>query len=238
MNRKEYMDRLEQLLLILPEEEREEALQYYTDYFDDAGIENEDRVIQELGSPEEVSAKIRAGFSEEYAEYSEQGFEDSRFQLKNKIILDPNSAEGEWEEIPKEEDRQQKRARKPDTNMGKMILLILILLAFSPLIMSGGITILAILFGLAVAVLAILFAVGVSGFAVIFAGGAIIVAGIAKMFVTPAVGILAVGIGCILFAIGILLSWVMISLVIKVIPGFIRGLVNLLGKPFRKAGVR
>ena len=35
MNRKEYMDRLEQLLLVLPIEEREEALQYYEDYFED-----------------------------------------------------------------------------------------------------------------------------------------------------------------------------------------------------------
>ena len=48
MNRKEYMERLEQLLLVLPEEEREEALQYYNDYFDDAGVENEDRVIRDL----------------------------------------------------------------------------------------------------------------------------------------------------------------------------------------------
>ena len=60
MKRKEYMNRLEQLLLVLPEEEREEALQYYMDYFEDAGIENEEKVICELGSPEEVAAKIEA----------------------------------------------------------------------------------------------------------------------------------------------------------------------------------
>ena len=32
MNRREYIERLEQLLLVLPQEEREEALQYYVDY--------------------------------------------------------------------------------------------------------------------------------------------------------------------------------------------------------------
>ena len=61
MKRREYIERLEQLLLVLPQEEREEALQYYNDYFDDAGMEDEEKVIAELGSPEEVAAKIRAG---------------------------------------------------------------------------------------------------------------------------------------------------------------------------------
>ena len=85
MDRKEYLERLEQLLLVLPQEEREEALQYYTDYFDDAGAENEEKVIWELGSPEEVAAKIRAGYSGEYAEYSEQGFADARFYRNQEI---------------------------------------------------------------------------------------------------------------------------------------------------------
>ena len=40
MNRREYIECLEQLLLVLPEEEREEAIQYYSDYFEDAGVEN------------------------------------------------------------------------------------------------------------------------------------------------------------------------------------------------------
>ena len=86
MSRREYLERLEQLLLVLQEEEREEALQYYSDYFDDAGIENEDRVILELGSPEEVAAKIRAGYAGEYGEYSEQGYEDARFQKNQEIV--------------------------------------------------------------------------------------------------------------------------------------------------------
>lgn len=86
MNRREYIECLEQLLLVLPEEEREEAIQYYSDYFEDAGVENEDSVILELGSPEEVAAKIRAGYAGEYAEYSEAGYEDTRFQNNQEII--------------------------------------------------------------------------------------------------------------------------------------------------------
>lgn len=103
MNRKEYLERLEQLLIVLPYEEREEALQYYTDYFDDAGVENEEKVIRELGSPEEVAAKIRAGYAGEYAEYSEQGFEDTRFHRNQEIMVDSTGANSDWEDMPKEE---------------------------------------------------------------------------------------------------------------------------------------
>ena len=37
MNREEYMKQLEYLLQDVPDSEREEALAYYQDYFEDAG---------------------------------------------------------------------------------------------------------------------------------------------------------------------------------------------------------
>ena len=60
MSRKEFMERLEKLLEDISDSEREEALQYYNDYFDDAGVENEAEVIRELVSPEQVAQKIKA----------------------------------------------------------------------------------------------------------------------------------------------------------------------------------
>ena len=63
MNRQEFMRRLEQLLEGIPEEEKREAIAYYTSYFEDAGEENEEkRIIRELESPEKVAATIRADF--------------------------------------------------------------------------------------------------------------------------------------------------------------------------------
>ena len=49
MNRTEYMRELDALLHGISKEEREEAMQYYNDYFDDAGSENEEKIIEELG---------------------------------------------------------------------------------------------------------------------------------------------------------------------------------------------
>ena len=73
MSRKEFMERLEKLLWNISDSEREEALQYYNDYFDDAGEENEAEVIRELVSPEQVAQKIKAGLSDSASEFSEQG---------------------------------------------------------------------------------------------------------------------------------------------------------------------
>lgn len=46
MNRIEFMTELASLLQDVPVEERKEAMQYYNDYFDDAGEENEQQVIE------------------------------------------------------------------------------------------------------------------------------------------------------------------------------------------------
>ena len=243
MKRKEYMERLEQLLLVLPDEEREEALQYYNDYFDDAGVENEDRVIRELGSPEEVAAKIRAGFAGDFGEYSEQGYEDVRFQSAQEIMAESSKTADGWEDSVydaqiKEEAKKTRGEHSKSTNIWKVIAIVLILLIASPVILPLGIAVLAVIFGVVVSVVAVIFAFGISGFAILFAGIAVIVAGLAKVLITPAVGILAAGVGCLLLVAGILLSWLILTLVVKVVPGMIRGIVNFLGTPFRKAGVR
>jgi uncharacterized membrane protein len=54
------MAELERQLARIDSREREEALAYYNEYFDEAGPENEARVIEELGSPVRVAAQIKA----------------------------------------------------------------------------------------------------------------------------------------------------------------------------------
>ncbi len=55
MTRGEFLRELEYLLKDIPESDRADAIAYYNNYFDEAGIENEQKVIQELGSPEKVA---------------------------------------------------------------------------------------------------------------------------------------------------------------------------------------
>ena len=243
MNRKEYMDRLEQLLLVLPVEEREEALQYYEDYFEDAGISIDGMVGLELGTPEEVAAKIRAGYAGEYGEYSETGYDDVRFENAREIAATYVDTNSDWSDSVYEAEREsgaedRKKAKTKNTNIWKIIAIALIILIAGPVIIPMGIAVVAIIFSIIIAILAVVAAIGFSGLGIGFAGLVVAGAGIAKMILFPSVALLAVGIGLILLAVGIVVSWIMISLAIKVIPAVIRGIVKLLKAPFRKAGAR
>ena len=72
MNREEYLKRLSFLLKDLPEEEIEDAIAYYEDYFEEAGEEKEEQVIKELGSPEKIAKMIRDSVQENQAAVSIQ----------------------------------------------------------------------------------------------------------------------------------------------------------------------
>lgn len=64
MNRIEYMGALRKALSALPAEDLANALRYYEEYFDDAGVEYESKVISELGAPEKVAAQILEDYKE------------------------------------------------------------------------------------------------------------------------------------------------------------------------------
>ena len=79
MNRVQFMEQLKKLLSDISEEERQEALEYYESYFDDAGEDQEAEVIRELGSPGKVAAIIKEDLkssSQNYGEFTENGFQD------------------------------------------------------------------------------------------------------------------------------------------------------------------
>ncbi len=88
MNRAEFMRRLTELLGDVAPTEREEAIQYYNDYFDDAGEENESGVIASLGTPEELARTIKAGLNDggNGGEFTESGFSGYTQTPKDEIV--------------------------------------------------------------------------------------------------------------------------------------------------------
>ena len=92
MNRQEFMKQLEMLLSDISQAEREEALQYYNDYLDDAGIENEEESIGSLGSPAQVAANIKEGLRDgiETGEFTEGGY---HMNMEEEAPAAPESAE-------------------------------------------------------------------------------------------------------------------------------------------------
>ena len=61
MNKQTSLAKLAQLLAPLPEQERQDALNYYEEYFDAAGPEAEDATAAELGDPADAARKILEG---------------------------------------------------------------------------------------------------------------------------------------------------------------------------------
>ncbi|MEL3913131.1 DUF4097 family beta strand repeat-containing protein [Treponema pedis] len=60
MTREQFLTELEKNLSSLNKEDRENTIQFYKEYFEDAGSENEQNVIEELGSPEKLAEEISA----------------------------------------------------------------------------------------------------------------------------------------------------------------------------------
>lgn len=104
MNRADFMKNLAELLADMTPAEREEAIQYYNDYFDDAGAENEQSVIESLGTPEQLAKTIKAGLFDggSAGEFTEKGFSGYEQRSSNEV-LDPeqpieNKKDNGWQE--------------------------------------------------------------------------------------------------------------------------------------------
>ena len=93
MNRTEYMRQLESLLQNISATEREEALQYYNEYFNDAGPENEQNVIEALGNPAKVAENIKKDIL--WNGYGENSYQ-SRSRQPVSDHLSGRSADRKW----------------------------------------------------------------------------------------------------------------------------------------------
>jgi len=114
MNRWEFMRQLEELLSDISPNEREEALQYYNDYFNDAGRENEQEVIKALGSPGQVAEIVREGLEDgiSQGEFTENGFLNKASSLDHEIIKKPE------QDTQKAGDFSEARAKDPSSQRG------------------------------------------------------------------------------------------------------------------------
>ncbi|WP_158584428.1 DUF1700 domain-containing protein [Lachnotalea sp. AF33-28] len=63
MNRNEYLEILDRQLRRLPADDREKAMEYYREYFDEAGPEQEEAAVEELGDPREVARQLITGLA-------------------------------------------------------------------------------------------------------------------------------------------------------------------------------
>lgn len=142
MTREEFMKELEYLLQDIQDDEKEDAIQYYRDYFDEAGPENEESVVREFGSPERVAAIIRsdlAGNLEDGGEFTESGYQDGRFR-------DPGYQVAHHYDLPEPIPQAGSRPNnaggepaQPKTNRTlKLVLIVILVLVAAPVMWGIG----------------------------------------------------------------------------------------------------
>ena len=104
-----YLNDLSRLLVNqLSPEEYNNVMQYYTEYFADAGIEKQEEVIKELGTPEELASKI----IEEYKSRQEEESSPDNNAYYNNVVEESVVSENSEQEIPQEPVQAPTRPRR------------------------------------------------------------------------------------------------------------------------------
>lgn len=215
MNRMEFMAELERLLADMPEEERQAAVQYYADYFADAGEANEADVIRELGSPEKAAESIKADYYG--TEFNEADYEHKDYMEKYRQKSSAGSASGEVG-----------KSRPWTSNTLKLILIIAIAVVLWPVTLGIALAV----FGIAAAVVCFFAVLVIASVAILIAGGVTIVVGLAVAIAVPPAALVTAGIGLLMFVLGLIATVGTVKLCIIVYPAMLRGFVNLCRRPF------
>ncbi|MHB1485513.1 MAG: DUF1700 domain-containing protein [Saccharofermentanales bacterium] len=231
MNRSEFENRLRDELKAVPDEERESALKYYREYFDDAGVENEQKVIEELESPEVIAAGIKKDLN--LSEERQAGPD------KDNINESSSTAGKTGDTTPGGRNDFPNNRIWFGRNSVPVWAVILIAILFIPVILPlfSGVfgAVVGIVCGaaaLAIGCFAIAAAVLAAGIAVIIVGISTIVAGALYN------GILLIGIGLTLLGLGILSLIFAIQFILIWIPQFVKWIIRAIRSGFRNVSIR
>lgn len=236
MNRNDFLQKLKELLSNIPENERDEAISFYEDYFDEAGSDNEEKVIKDLESPEKVAETILAGLSEkelETGEYSERGYEDRRFVNKEEIS---ERTKTKYNSNP-QSDRNPSSApneHKKTASVGKILLIVFLCCLAAPIGIPLIITVLALLFAAAVTVVSVAFAICLVAVTMFCVGIILVIVSFTKLFVAPFAALCLLGAGLIVSGLSIIGGILLLMAAVAVIPALFRGIVSICKMPFRR----
>lgn len=233
MTRIEFMSQLSALLDDLSDNEREEALEYYENYFADAGIENEQEVIDTLKSPEDVAKSIKDGLLDATeGVITENGYSNEEPKNDAELMnIDNAKAYDDFKEEPQTEN-------KPKLSTGMIVLIVILCILASPAIFGVLGAALGIILGIIGTLIGLICGLGGAGIGLIAAAIGTFVYGLVRIFISPLAGTCAVGVSLVLLAVGLVLLWLTVMICGKLLPFVIKEMVLLFKKIFKKGGRR
>lgn len=237
MSKEEFMRELERLLANVPDNERIEALNYYEEYFSDAGEENWQKVIEELESPAKVAETIKDGLranmdtrdSAPGSGYNSASQSGAAYQngtsYQGSTIYQGNTFYQNTAPAPQKEGMPA----------WAIVLIVLGCILLSPALLGLACTLLGVLAAVFFSCIGLILGFGGAGIGLIVGGIAMVVMGIADLFFAPMAGMLLSGTGLILLAIGMLLIMFTVWLCGWALPSLCKGVAWLFKKVFKES---
>ena len=207
MSYEQFLDQLEKLLWDISQEERREALEYYKNYFEDAGEENESQVLNELGSPKKVADNLKESLKEE----KRSADETTTYSVA----------------------KAEKEKNESDKNL-KIILLAILAVVAAPVVLPfifGVVSVIAsIVFSIFVVMIALVTASGCIAVAGIF----IFFKGCTSLFLSLPQGLFLLGAGLLTFVLGMILAVLLVKTCKIIFPKICHFITNTVQKLFYK----
>lgn len=251
MNKAEFLQALETGLAAATPEERAAALQYYTEYLDEAGPEREAEVLDELGSPDKVAADILGSPQPQAA----GAWTPPTGQPQGGWVPPeaPHAPEPppQWREGAAAYDRQDPQPQYPygagnpygqpqngpagtynqrNNSLAKIIVIILAAIVIFPLL--GGFS--GVLIGVLAALFTLFLVPIIAGAAFVAAGVIVVISGVSILGAFVGSGLLTMGIGVALFGLGLLCLYGGGRLLGKLLPAIVRGAGSAIGSLWNK----
>ena len=241
MNKETFLQELRKSLKVLPQQDRDEAVEFYEEYFDEAGVENEASVIAELGEPKVLAKKILIDIVDrQYAPDTDETetvvpvpapvvnpAPQAEIPVQNQYQQTPNPQMGQGYQqgvpLPGAQPQEQAQPKKKSSAMTglKIALAALFAIPLSPVVFA----LLIVVCVLIMVAFITLFALVASSAAVLFSGVVVTIAGIISLFISPMAGLCILGSGLSAFGIGIFMMIGFVTLT-RLLA---KGLANIFG---------
>lgn len=246
MNRLEYMTELESHLRDISEEDRRDAIEYYNAYFDEAGSENEQKVIEELGDPVKLAEQVREGAdtvnenADHDVTHNSYGNNSADYNKTHKSFGDSSadhmsytygqSQDTAWNPQTFSVQPGTMDTKKSEDRTWKIVLIVVIALLTSPITVPLILSILGTVFGLILAAVFIVLGLILGAAIVAIVGVVLFGVGISALFSEFFAGLALTGVGLILAAVGAAVTVGMVYLCKLAFPEIARGVSLLWNK--------
>ena len=265
MNRTEFLSQLENLLRNISPEERAEALQYYNDYFDDAGAENEQEVLEALGDPKKVAENIRKDLyaspkgtiapdkslttygqeinhNDSYGQetgYNNSYGQETGYNVSYGQERGYNVSYGQRTQYRDgyEQPWETNTPKKEGMETWKIVLITIICVILSPAIIGVAAGVFGCVIGLAAAWFALILAFGVTVMALFAVTVVLAMVAIGCFGASPMVGLAVIAAALICCGVGILFLMLTVAMAGIATPAICKGIARLTKKLFHKKEV-